>query len=102
MTLVYRLLFPAMWLSWAAYWWLAARGVKPVARREPVGSRLLHVLPLLLAGGLLWADKVPGSLLNVRLFPWAPWEFWVAAFVTATGILFSIWARMFFSSIAGR
>ena len=94
MSLVYRFLFPAMWLSWAAYWWLASRGAKPAERREPLGSRLLHVLPLLLAFWLLWAKRVPGTFLNERLFPWAPWEFWVAAFVTAAGILFTVWARV--------
>ena len=94
MTLVYRFLFPAMWLSWAAYWWLASRGVKPVVRREPLRSRLMHVLPLLVAVGLLWADKVPGAFLNEKLYPWAPWEFWAAAFITASGILFSVWARV--------
>ena len=64
MSLVYRFLFPAMWISWAVYWWLAARGAKPTERREPLGSRLLHVLPLLLAVALLWAERVPGSFLN--------------------------------------
>ena len=94
MSLVYRFLFPAMWLSWAAYWWLASRGAKPVARREPLGSRLLHVLPLSLAFWLLWSRRGPSALLNERLFPWAPWEFWVAALVTAAGILFTVWARI--------
>lgn len=58
MSFVYRFLFPAMWLSWMAYWWLASRGAKPVARREPLGSRLLHVLPLALAVWLLWSHRV--------------------------------------------
>ena len=94
MSLAYRYLFPAMWLSWAAYWWLASRGAKPAERREPLGSRLLHVLPLLVAFWLLWTQKVPGAFLNERLFAWAPWAFWVAAFVTAAGILFTVWARV--------
>ena len=94
MTLVYRLLIPAMWISWAGYWWLASRSAKLTSRREHISSRLQHVLPLLLAVGLLWADKVPGSFLNERMFPWAPWEFWVAALVTAVGMLFSVWARV--------
>ena len=94
MSLVYRFLFPAMWLSWAAYWWLASRGAKPAERREPLGSRLLHVLPLLLAFWLLSANSVPGAFLNERLFPWAPWEFWVAALVAASGMLFTVWARV--------
>jgi protein-S-isoprenylcysteine O-methyltransferase Ste14 len=94
MPLVYRILFPAMWLSWALYWWLAARGAKNTERREPVGSRLLHVLPLMLAGYLLWADHVPIPFLGAPLFAWAPWQFWVAALVTASGLGFAVWARM--------
>lgn len=94
MSLVYRFLFPAMWLSWAAYWWLASRDAKPVERLEPLASRLLHVLPLLLTFWLLWANSVPGPILNERLFSWAPWQFWAGAFVTAAGILFAIWARI--------
>jgi protein-S-isoprenylcysteine O-methyltransferase Ste14 len=94
MPLIYRFLFPGMWLMWVAYWWIAARGAKQTERREPLGSRLAHILPLLLAAWLLWADTVPGALLNKRLFPWAPWEFWGAALITAIGLLFTVWARV--------
>ena len=93
MSLLYRFLFPALWASWGAYWWLASRGTKPTERREPVASRLLHVVPLALAFALLWLDRVPGPVLNDRLFPWTPWAFWAAALVTALGMLFSIWGR---------
>ena len=101
MSLVYQFLFPTMWLSWAAYWWLASRGAKPTARRELLSSRLLHVLPLLLALELLWAERVPGSFLNERLFPWALWEFWVAALITAVGLLFAVWARVHLGGNSG-
>lgn len=94
MTQFYRFVFPFMWLSWAAYWWLASFGAKRVDRREPLGSRLLHVLPLALAAWLLWADRAPSALLNERIFPWAPWSFWAATLVTATGLLFAVWARV--------
>jgi len=98
MSLAYRFLFPAMWLSWAGYWWLASRGAKPDERREPLGSRLLHVLPLVLAFWLLWAKHVPGAFLNETLFPWSPWQFWAGALVTATGMLFTVWARVHLGS----
>ena len=94
MSLAYRFLFPAMWLSWATYWWVASRGAKPVERREPLGSRLLHVPPLFFAIWLLWAQRVPGPFLNDRLYGWEPWEFWVATLVTAIGLLFTVWARV--------
>jgi protein-S-isoprenylcysteine O-methyltransferase Ste14 len=90
---VYKFLFPALWLAWVAYWFLASRAAKPTERREPMGSRLLHVLPLLFAVWLLWAEKLPVSFLNERLFPWAPSEFWAAVLVTALGLLFTVWAR---------
>jgi protein-S-isoprenylcysteine O-methyltransferase Ste14 len=95
MPLVYRFLFPSMWLSWVVYWIWASRHAKPSVRRESIGSRLLHVLPLFLAVGLLWSKRIPVALLNERLFPWAPWEFWIAAFITAAGLLFTVWARVY-------
>lgn len=94
MPVLYRFLFPALWLCWALYWWHAARGTKSTERRESPGSRLLHVLPLLVAVVLLMADRVPGPFLNARLLAWAPWEFWAAALVTAAGLAFSVWARV--------
>ena len=94
MPYVYRFLFPTLWLAWVAYWFLAALAAKPTERRESMGSRLLHVLPLLFAVWLLWADKLPAPFLNERLFPSAAWEFWVAALITALGLLFTVWARI--------
>ena len=94
MTLLHRFLFSGMWLAWGAYWWIAARDAKQTERREALGSRLLHVLPLLLAAWLIWAETVPGPFLNERLFPWAAWEFWCGALITAIGLLFAIWARL--------
>ena len=94
MPYVYKFLFPALWLAWVAYWFLASRAAKPTERREPMSSRLLHVLPLLVAVWLVWAEKVPSTFLNERLFPWVPSEFWAGALVTALGLLFTVWARI--------
>jgi protein-S-isoprenylcysteine O-methyltransferase Ste14 len=94
MTLAYRFLFPAMWLSWLAYWWAVSRRAKPTERKEPLAPRLLHVVPLSLAVAILLADRLPWAPLNERVFPWAPWEFWAAAAATAAGLLFTAWARV--------
>jgi protein-S-isoprenylcysteine O-methyltransferase Ste14 len=93
-TFIGKYLFPAMWMAWLAYWWLASRTVKPVERRESAGSRLLHIVPLGLTAWLLWAQSVPGAILNARLFPWAPWAVSLGALMTAIGLLFTVWARV--------
>jgi protein-S-isoprenylcysteine O-methyltransferase Ste14 len=94
MQLVYRFLLPGMWLAWVFYWLWASRNAKPVERRETIMSRLLHVLPLSLVVALLGSQRTPVAALNERLFPWAPWEFWMAASITAAGLLFAVWARV--------
>jgi protein-S-isoprenylcysteine O-methyltransferase Ste14 len=95
MLLVYRYLFPAMWLSWALYWWVMSRDVKPTVRRESPGSRLLHIVPLALAIGLLWRPNAPIPLLDARILPRTAWSFWTGAAVTLAGLLFSVAARAY-------
>lgn len=92
--LLYRLLFPALWVGWAAYWVVSARALKSNVRKESALSRAQHGVPLAIAGILLWSDKVPWQPLNEPLFPWAPWQFYVAALITAAGLGFAVWARM--------
>jgi protein-S-isoprenylcysteine O-methyltransferase Ste14 len=94
MALAHRYLFPAMWLLWGGYWWLASSNVKTSSRREPLVSRLLHVLPLVIAILLLWVPSVPVPWLNMRFLRWAEWEFWVGAAIVVVGLLFTIWARL--------
>src|SRR5437762_120612 len=69
MTLLYRYLFPVMWLSWAAYWWLLSRNVKVTARHEPLWSRLL----LAFVGSALARAEWRG-VLAVVIALWALWR----------------------------
>lgn len=94
MTLVYRYLFPVMWLSWAAYWWAASHNAKATARHESAASRLLHIVPLALATFLLLTPNSPISALGVRFLPLTVWPFWFGAAVTLAGLLFAVWARL--------
>ena len=94
MPLAYRYLFSTMWLAWMAYWWVLSRNVRATARHEPIGSRLLHVVPLVLAVLLLWLPNVPVPFLGERFLPLAEWTFWSGAVLTAAGLLFTVWARV--------
>jgi protein-S-isoprenylcysteine O-methyltransferase Ste14 len=89
----YRYLFPAMWLSWAVYWWISSRNVKHAVRRESAASRLAHIGPLVLAGILLSIPDLPVRFLGDRFLPPTTWVFSVAAALTAGGLLFTVWAR---------
>lgn len=99
MPLVYRYLFPALWLAWAAYWWASSRRVKVTAWREPQRSRLWHVVPLLLAAVLLFVPSPLLPLLGLRLLPLGRWPFWTGATLTAGGLLFAVWARRHLAGI---
>ena len=93
MKLVYQYLFQVMWLTWAAWWLALSRNVKRTTRDESTGSRLLHIVPLTLAMALLWPEHAPTPLLGARIFPIAPWPFWIGGMLTAIGLLFAVWAR---------
>jgi protein-S-isoprenylcysteine O-methyltransferase Ste14 len=94
MTFLHRYLFATLWLGWALYWWLLSRNVKRETQREPVASRLAHMLPLILAAVLLWSDRMPVWMLGERFLPRAEWPFVLGALLTAAGLLFSVWARV--------
>ena len=94
MLIVYRYLFPAMWLAWAAYWVASSRHVKVTARRESSSSRRWHVVPLaIVAALLLWRARTPLPVLGERFMPLAAWPFWLGSALTAAGLLFAVWAR---------
>jgi protein-S-isoprenylcysteine O-methyltransferase Ste14 len=91
----YRHLILWAWAAWALFWLVTAFSTKKTERREPLGSRLAYVLPLLI-GGLL---------IGVRYFPWAPFlslRLWPRSFLLycvgfallIAGLAFAIWARV--------
>jgi len=94
MPLLYRSVFPAMWLTWMLYWWVASNNVKITVRRESVPSRLVHMVPLWFAMVLLWGPHARVGVLNQRFLPLAAWTFWIGSVLTAAGLLFAVWARL--------
>jgi protein-S-isoprenylcysteine O-methyltransferase Ste14 len=90
----YHVLFPILWLAFIAVWVAMARGGKAVAQRESVYSRLSHYLPLIIAIYLISAPHVPIAILNDRFAPLALWVVRLGAALTAAGIAFAIWARL--------
>lgn len=94
MELVYRWLFPLLWWTWYICWLAASRNVKATVRKESVVSRLLHIIPIVLAAALLWFPNVPIAILNRHFMPSTVLGFWVGAALTIAGLLFTAWARV--------
>jgi protein-S-isoprenylcysteine O-methyltransferase Ste14 len=93
MEVVYVSLIPALWLAWCVYWFAVARDVKATTREESAGSRATHILPLVVAAWLLWAQRVPGEMLNSPVLPRSPVLYFTGAAVLACGLGFAVWAR---------
>ena len=92
MRVAYYSLVPALWLAWATYWWIAARAVKPVARRESVASRLGHILPLAVAALLFLLPSMPG-LLGERFAAPGRASYLGGVGVVLAGLVLCVWAR---------
>lgn len=97
MTAWQPVLIPAMWAAWLAYWWIASRDVKQTARREPIASRLAHIVPLVFAGWLLGRSATGTPLvpwLYERFVPYSEGVYLAGALATLAGLLFTVWARL--------
>ena len=92
-TWLFSSLFFAMWIGWLVLWRVMAFRVKATAQSENLPSRLSHLVPLLLAGYLLAAPRVPFAVLDERFVPLAIWPAALGAALTFAGLLFSVWAR---------
>jgi protein-S-isoprenylcysteine O-methyltransferase Ste14 len=92
---LYHYLIPGLWLVWIAYWRISASDVKATQRHESPASRAAHLLPVLIAGVLLWigGDAEDGWLFQ-RFVTRSVTMFWVGTAITAAGLGFSAWARV--------
>ena len=91
----YRHLILWAWCAWALYWLIASIGNKATQRREPLGSRLAHVLPLLIGGVLLGVRELPwAAVLGTRLWPRSFLIYCVGFAILIAGLAFAVWARV--------
>lgn len=97
MRLFYIWSIPILWILWYLYWRISAAHVKAVVRSESVGSRALHIVPLWIAGLLIWI-----SPRHLHAHTW--WlerviradlvNFYCALSLVVAGLGFGIWARV--------
>jgi protein-S-isoprenylcysteine O-methyltransferase Ste14 len=92
--LIYRHIITALWLAWALYWAVTALNNKATARRESPGSRLAHVIPLIVGGVLIGRRTMPWPWLSQRLWPPSLTLYCVGVALLVGGLAFTVWARI--------
>jgi protein-S-isoprenylcysteine O-methyltransferase Ste14 len=90
----FRQLILGMWSAWALYWVISAVTAKATQRRESVGSRLSHMLPLLFGVYLITWPQVRLPWMSDPLLPDVVARYWLAAALVAAGLGFTVWARV--------
>lgn len=82
-----------LWLLWAAYWLIAAWGVRPARRRESLpssaGWRMLFILGAL----LLFFPAGAWGVLGQRIVPRRPAWSVICVALVAVGLGLAVWAR---------
>jgi protein-S-isoprenylcysteine O-methyltransferase Ste14 len=89
-----HVLIPAMWLAWIAYWSVASLGAKQTQRTESARSRLSHHLPLFIGALLMGIPNIAGAALEGAFVAPTPLWQWLATALTAAGLGFSVFARI--------
>jgi protein-S-isoprenylcysteine O-methyltransferase Ste14 len=96
MHILYSSLVSGLWIAWLVYWRISAAGVKVVRRRESALSRAAHLVPLAIAGLLLWIPTIAGGgILFQRFMPQTLVSYWSGTLLLALGLAFSVWARVY-------
>jgi protein-S-isoprenylcysteine O-methyltransferase Ste14 len=90
----FRQLLLGMWLAWALYWVVSGFTAKPNRRRESPGSRLSHVIPLALGIYLVVWPQLRIPWLSAQLLPDVLARYWFAVALVASGLAFTVWARV--------
>ena len=88
-----RLIF-WLWSGWGLYWMLAALRNKATRRREPLASRLAHLLPLAVGAALLAWPARRWSVLAWQLWPPSLAACWTGVALVIAGLAFAVWARV--------
>jgi protein-S-isoprenylcysteine O-methyltransferase Ste14 len=83
-----------LWGVWALVWVLSALTAKRTRTGEPAFSRLLYLIPIIVAAMLLFAPEFRVGVLVRRFAPPSPALQWTGAAFTTLGIAYTFWARI--------
>jgi protein-S-isoprenylcysteine O-methyltransferase Ste14 len=83
-----------LWATLGFFWLARALAAKRTARRQSASSRIVQSLPVVAGFSLLFARAHWPWWLTQRFVPESPAVSWMGLALTAAGIAFAIWARI--------
>ncbi len=84
-----------LWLGFVVLWMVWALRGKRVQHRESVSSRLSYTVVTFVGFYALFSSDVPQGWMRIRIFPASLWTEVLGVVITAAGIGFAIWARVY-------
>jgi protein-S-isoprenylcysteine O-methyltransferase Ste14 len=84
-----------LWAAFCVVWLIWAIRTKPVQQRESISSRLSYTVFVVLGFYLMFSADAPRSWLRLHLFPANPAAEVLGVVITAAGIGFAVWARLY-------
>ncbi len=84
-----------IWIVFVVVWIVMAFGTKTTEQRESVSSRLSYTVLVIVAFYLVFGKEITQQWLRIRLFQPGPITDWLGVALTAAGIGFAIWARLY-------
>jgi protein-S-isoprenylcysteine O-methyltransferase Ste14 len=82
----------ACWVIFLGYWFVSARGVKPVAEGPARSSTVIYRVPLVVGGFLLWV-RGTSHFLSLALTPCAHFTQAAGVVLCVLGVIVAIWSR---------
>ena len=94
MKIYYYSLLLLLWVAYQVYWWIKAKDAKQTEQvHESIQSRVIRLIAMISAIVLLIFQNIPLGILDECFVPPGYTSFWIGVVLTASGLLFSIWAR---------
>jgi protein-S-isoprenylcysteine O-methyltransferase Ste14 len=83
------------WTALWVFWVISALAAKQSVKRQSFSSRLAQTVPVIVAFSLLFSHNVWPHWLHFRFFPKSGLTvMWIGMGLTAVGIAFALWARL--------
>ena len=90
-----RPIIGCLWMAFALYWLISSTLVKPAIRRQTVGSRTFQLVGTFAGFILIFYERLQLGPLEHLIVPLSPILEYIGVALTAAGLIFAVWARVY-------